>query len=263
MMKKCITSFLVIFVMAVGICIPASATEIDSKPLEDISAEVFSNPDADVEWVENRVYVNGVDITVNIEEEIERAKNHITDVEIDLDSVPGGIVFTKEAVTGEETACVMETYTTTREISLPDYGGDNKIYATTNVSVLASDKSDTSTETLYYVTATATIYWRDNLGIYNDFLGASGTWVAATDPSTGRKSTISNRKVKLRGIQFQSSTETKANDEPSINSFTIPASALDDGYWAYEIQTTATITSPSGDKDTLVCHASTGQIIIS
>lgn len=164
-MKK-LVNLLAIFSLIVSMGVSVSAAEND-LPME-------------------RTVVDGVDITIDIEEEISRAKMGITDIDI-----PAPV-----AISGDIDD--VQIYTTTRKIDQAK-SCNEQMYATTTVAVmpLSDEKSETNSENDYYVTAYGTLYWRDNLGTKNDFLGASGGWDCDTNPETKKKPTLSGRTVKL------------------------------------------------------------------
>ena len=203
--------------------------------------------------IEGKIYVDGVDITVDVEEEITRAIEGITDLQIPDSKSPIAVV------SGElDEQCLIETYTTTRMIQAPYnnayMAGENEpIYATTSVAVLSKDKSDSGSKNKNYVTAYATVYWRDNLGIGNEFLGASGGWDLDTDPSTGRKPSLSNRRVTLEAY-LDASNYVDDTFTPSGNTFEYSEDDFDYMGFILSVDTSVKINSDS----TLTLHVASG-----
>ncbi len=167
-MKKCL-SLIIVFALVMMTATTAFATE--------------NNPSS------QRIIVDGVDITIDIEEEIYRAKMGITDID------------TPVAFSVSSNSDDVQLYTTTRKLGHLK-NSDEEMYATTSVAVmpLANEKSDSDSHNLHYVTAYGTLYWRDNWGTDNDFLGASGGWDCDTNPETNKKPSLSGRRVKLSAI---------------------------------------------------------------
>lgn len=185
--------------------------------------------------IPERVCVNGVDVTVDIKEEISRAMKGISDLSCDP------IVIASCDVDEELT---VETYTTTRKIQMGltsdiDNSGTS-IYATTAVAVASQDKADTGSKYSNYVTAYATIYWTDNFGISNKFLGASGGWDVDVNPNTGVKPTLSNRTITL-GAYYQASTSAEKKFTTSSNTFNFSESDFDYYGWMLSVETSVKI----------------------
>ena len=196
-----------------------------------ISAMVCGASAADAPADDFRIIVDGYDITVDTEEEISRALLGITD----LESAPAEV-----SVTPMD-GCDVEVYTTTREIKLPEESSfsvmsdgepDSKIYATTSVAVLSAEKESSDQETKWNITTTATIYWRDNFGMLNDFLGASGEWIPHEDPDTWQYPTMTNRKVQLEA-DFDAGNRYRENFNMSSNSWRIRKSEFDCTAWVF------------------------------
>ena len=192
---------------------------------------------------------------IDIDVEIERALNGETDLEIDTTDLAQAVLEGEDGTVED-----VEVYVTTRVLpmQMSVSGGTN--YATTVVAALpATDKTDVSTGDKDYVTATVTLYWTDVLGTANKFRGVSGSWTVATNPSTGKKATLSNSKVALQG----SGPTARDYGEwyyiyPTSNSFEIKDSEYADGWWAYEAKSTVKINS----SNTLTVKVSSGQIVI-
>ena len=157
----------------------------------------------------------------------------------------------------------IDVQTKTEQIAGPvsrysDSNGASYYATTATVRALpATDKDDTSTRTEQYVTATITIFWKDVLGIKNEFMGVSGSWTVATDPETGKRATLSDREVRMRGNGVTSSSDGKIHRiYPTTNTFTIPDSDYEDGWWAYEAESLVKLNS----SYILKVSVSTGQI---
>ena len=185
--------------------------------------------------LEGRIIVDGVDITIDIEEEIYRAKNGITDVDM-----PSMMTISSDSDD-------LQLYTTTRKISTAKpLDNDAQLYATTSVAVMplaSEDKLDTDSINYFHVTAYGTVYWRDNLGINNDFLGASGGWDPDTNPDTGKLPVLSNRQIELRASQFEPKDIVK-NFTTTKNTFEISKSQFNyDKMWSYVLTTNVLIDS--------------------
>ncbi len=208
--------------------------------------------------IQTEILCDDVNIALNVEEEIERAMNGITDIKLPQDNEKDFVKAFIADEYGNKADVPVEIYTTTRKISslqnvsLED--GNSEIYATTAVAVLASkDKSDTNSKNKYHVTAYATIYWRDNFGTKNEFLSASGGWDPDVDPDTGRKPSLSNATVTLEG-------KTDARDQDnktfqySTTTFEIPSSSFNFKHTSYILRTSIDVNS----KDTLKLIVETG-----
>ncbi len=195
-------------------------------------------------------------LSIDIDKEIERALNGETDVMIDATDFAEAVL-EREDGTKEN----VKVYTTTRALPVPMsvYSGGT-VYATTAVAaLLATDKTDVSTGSKEYVTATITLYWTDVLGLYNEFRGVSGSWTVATNPDTGKKATLSERKVSLRGAGPTAKDEGDwYSISPSSDSFEIQDNEYEDGWWAYEAISKVKINS----KEVLSVSVSSGQIVI-
>ena len=183
--------------------------------------------------------VDGIDITVDIEEEIQRAISGITD----LESPPNEITINSPEGT------IVETYTTTREIKLPtstyssvskEYTTAPKIYATTSVALLSTEKTSSDINNKDYVTAYGTIYWRDNAGMFNDFIKASGGWKTDINPNTGKAPTLSKRSVTMRAYLDASNDKYKTFGISS-NSWTIYRSSFSYSAWIFHAKMSVTI----------------------
>ena len=137
-------------------------------------------------------------LSVDIDAEIARALNGEADIEFDASDLAEAVIERADGTVENATV-----YVTTRALPVPMSVNDDiagTVYATTPVVTTASsDKSDTNSKNDYYVTAYATIYWKDNLGPSNEFLGASGGWDCDINPNTGNVPTLSDRKVKMNG----------------------------------------------------------------
>ncbi len=198
--------------------------------------------------------VEGEYFSIDIDEEIERALNGETDIAIDATDFAEAVL-----VKSDGTKENVEVYTTTRSLIVPaSIGIDSTIYATTVVASLpATDKVADSSGTKEYVTATVTLFWTDVLGLANEFKGATGSWVIGTNPDTGKKASLSKRIVAVRGTGIGTKGDWY-HEYPTSNTFEIKDSAYDDGWWAYEVKSTVTITV-DGNASTLTVSASSGQ----
>lgn len=238
------TSKLAIALVLSLLCLPISA----------FAAEVET--EAHLSNVTDRVYLNGVDITVNPEEEISRAVAGITDSVLSAPTIDFSTSIQSFSEANELT--LVSKHTTTREIEVPNLvsslKSDEKIYATTNVAVLSNEKSETNSKTQNYVTAYLTLYWRDNVGMRNDFLGASGGWDVDKNPSTGKVATLSNRVVTLQWV-FDASNQGSKNFYPSSNTFNIPESSFDYSTLAFILTSTVKINGSSTLKLTVQTSA--------
>lgn len=190
-----------------------------------------------------KVYFNGTDITVNPEEEISRAIAGISDPVQNIPVIDISASFEELAATGDFT---VSKYVTTREIQMPTTfsvtNSGEKIYATTGVAVLSNEKTETDSKVQNYVTAYATLYWRDNMGLVNDFLGASGGWDVDRDPTTGKTATLSNRSVNLEWY-FDASNRGDKDFSFSTNTFNISESSFDYSAWKFAVHTSAKLST--------------------
>lgn len=168
-MKKRIIHVVMAFVMLFAMAVPASA----NNAIPDKECVPFS---------------------INVDEEIERALNGETDLELDADISAAAWLEDKDG-TPED----VEVFVTTREFSSARSVDDGiKRYATTVVA-RAKVKSEVNSRELDYVTGTVTLYWIDNPGIENELVSVSGSWNIATNPNTGAKATLSEKKVEIIG----------------------------------------------------------------
>lgn len=191
------------------------------------------------------IIVNGVDITVDPEEEISRAMAGISDLQM-ASVISSEAPATISSSNSSDPYNLHNTYTTVRKIETPrtcsasDSNGD--IYAKTTVVVLSADKSNSDSKNKDYVTAYATVYWRDNFGMQNDFLGASGGWDRDVDPATGSRPSLSNRKVSIEAYDDASHTETEYF-KPLSNTFEYSQSDFEKSAWKLILRTYVTIDS--------------------
>lgn len=177
---------------------------------------------------------------IDIDEEIDRAINGITDVE--SEDIIGRATATIKGKNGTENVPVpVDVYVTTRRITLDtpivcatdtQEIETNVMYATTGVAVLSSSKSVTDSKEKNYVTATVTLYWIDNLGVRNELESVSGGWVSAINPSTGTYPYLTNRSVYLYANQSTMSPIDKTITV-SGNNFYIDGSNMPSNYWTY------------------------------
>lgn len=180
--------------------------------------------------------------TVNIHEEIERALNGETDLEIDASDFVSAELINLDGTTED-----IDVFTTTRELSLPaSYAyNDKKAYATTVVARATKITEDhaENVNKQEFVTASMTLFWIDNFGIYNEFVALSGSWVVAPNPSTGKTATLSNRKVTLnaKGLQGLTDYEDTLTRYPTTNTFSIGDSEYPDGWLSYYADSWVTI----------------------
>lgn len=164
---------------------------------------------------------------VNINDEICRALNSETDLRI---ANTGEASIEKSDGSKE----LVKVYTTTRAIEMPmvmtvDDASNGQIYATTTVATfaLSNEKTDSNSVNDYYVTAYGTVYWRDNLGTVNEFLGASGGWRCDKDPNTDKIPKLSDAKVKMQGQGNARDYISKWFRNLSTTGFTIKESDFD------------------------------------
>lgn len=177
---------------------------------------------------------------IDIDEEIDRAINGITDVE--SEDIIGRATATIKGKNGTENVPVpVDVYVTTRRITLDtpivcatdtQEIETNVMYATTGVAVLSSSKSVTDSKEKNYVTATVTLYWIDNLGVRNELESVSGGWVSAINPSTGTYPYLTNRSVYLYANQATMGPTDKTITV-SGNNFYIDGSNMPSNYWTY------------------------------
>ena len=145
-----------------------------------------------------------------------------------------------------------------KELDIPatlSANNTGKVYATTAVATtaLSEDKSDSNLKNKYFVTAYGTIYWRDNVGPDNEFLGASGGWDRDRDPDTGFLPALSNAKVDMQG-QHGAGTYVHKLFYPTTYQFNIDKSQFN--YVKYSFWFDSTITVDG--SNTLSLHVSTG-----
>ena len=202
---------------------------------------------------------------IDIETEITRALNGETDLPANQAHCTVN-AFTVDQY-GNKQGVDVDVYVTTRKLTQANDASayavnrpESATYATTAVAVLSSkDKSDSNSTTMEYVTATMTIFWCDVLGINNEFMGLSGNWTIATNPSTGKKATLSQRAVTLRGVGITANSQgTVYRIRPNSNSFEILDREYEDGWWAYEARSEAKI----NNSEWLVLEVSTGMVTI-
>lgn len=193
-----------------------------------LSASAFA---AENSLPSKRIVVDGVDITIDIEEEIYRAKMGITDIDM-----PGVLSVLNDCND-------VQLYTTTRKLGNMK-SGNEQIYATTSVAImpLANEKSNTDSVNDYYVTAYGTLYWRDNFGPQNDFLGASGGWDCDVNPKTNKKPSLSGREVRLEASTSSRDGVSKTF-RYSSNTFEIDESDFDYTRLFFAMYTNVTIDS--------------------
>lgn len=205
-----------------------------------LSATAFATESA---MQTGQILVDGVDITIDIDEEISRAKKGITDID------------TPSMMVASSDCDDVQLYTTTRRIEHPKSNSGEQLYATTSVAVmpLANEKTDSNSVNANYVTAYGTIYWRDNFGPDNDFLGASGGWDADVNPDTNKKPALSKRSVKLEaGTDARDGVEKTFNF--SSNTFEIKESDFD--YTRLFLTMRTYVTIDSKNKLTLIVQSS-------
>lgn len=177
------------------------------------------------------VIINGVDITVDVEEEMQRAISGITD--LPTANTPEVMMLSMEEDNG------VDTYTTTRRIDVPNIDGE--VYATTTFAIWDSEeKVETGTKNSNYVTAYGTLYWIDHFGPENEFVKASGGWSVDVNPSTGKKATLSNRRIELYG-QNSVSDRIPKSFKITGNTFTIDRTMMLDKKQTYSLTTKVTI----------------------
>lgn len=192
-------------------------------------------------------------IYVNIDEEIERALKDETDLNL---NIPSEAILEK----ADGTDKLVQVYTTTREIATPntmttDSSEHGKVYATTAVAAvtMSEDKSDTDSVNDYYVTAYGTVYWRDNLGVNNEFLGASGGWDSDINPATNKKPTLSNKSATIHGQSYARDYVYK-QITPTGMTYSISKSSFNYKRWEFWLTSAVTVNG----KDKLNLKVSTG-----
>lgn len=177
--------------------------------------------------------------TVNIHEEIERALNGETDLEIDASDFASAELINLDGTTED-----VEIYVTTRELPMARSANNNEtMYATTVVARAESVKTEIGNNSYDFVTGTLTLYWVDVFGPFNKFEGLTGSWVAANNPNTGRPATLSGRTVNLKGSgtqDFTGSPELLTRNFSS-NTFSIEKGAISDGWLSYSAESLVTI----------------------
>lgn len=139
-----------------------------------------------------------VPFAINVDEEIERALNGETDLEVDD-------IITPSAWLEDEYGNVenVEVFVTTRELTMTTYAAGaaydgEKIYATTVVAS-TDEKSESNSNVRDYVTATVTLVWVDKVGWKNEIVSASGSWSIDKNPNTGKKATLDKKTVLING----------------------------------------------------------------
>jgi len=166
----------------------------------------------------NRVIYKGVDITVDVEEEIFRAMNGITDVE------------PLETYSLESDGASDNTYKTVRKIG--DIAGDGScVYATTTV------KTSERIDNMDYVTAHGVIYWVDNLGPSNNLVAVSGGWDVDQRPD-GSYPRLSRRYLTVSGGSTATNSKYHKrrldSDRYSVRIEDMPELSAND-FWAYTL----------------------------
>lgn len=203
-----------------------------------LSVSALATSPSDVN-THQKVYFNGTDITVNPEEEISRAIAGISDPVQNAPVIDISASFEELAATGDFT---VSKYVTTREIQIPVINSREKIYATTGVAVLSNEKTETDSKVQNYVTAYATLYWQDNPGIVNNFLGASGGWDVDRDPTTGKTATLSNRTVNLEWY-YDASHRGDKDFFFSTNTFNISKSSFNFSAFSFAVNTSVKLST--------------------
>lgn len=97
----------------------------------------------------------------------------------------------------------------------------------------------------YYVTAYGTVYWRDNLGVNNEFLGASGGWDSDINPATNKKPTLSNKSATIHGQSYARDYVYK-QITPTGMTYSISKSSFN--YKRWEFWLTSAVTVNGKDK---------------
>lgn len=220
-MKRKNSALSIILALVVALTFPVSSFAYEAN--EDTLADIESG------------------MLIDLNEEINRALDGITDLETTefaasvAASIPVDVYVTTRALTSSQTRSVYSAF--------GSEDNQSNVYATTSVAVLSSDDNEkevTDSEAKKYVTATITIYWRDNAGLCNDFLGASGGWTIAKNPTTNTYPYLADRGVYLRATQ---ATQSSFGESYAISNdtFYIDADKMPVGYWSYSITSTVTI----------------------
>lgn len=177
---------------------------------------------------------------INIDEEIERALNGDTDLEIDADSIASAWLEDEDGNKQD-----VEFLVTTRELpTTKAINGGKKFYATTVVAG-AKVKPETNSDELNGVTGTVTLYWIDNLGVGNELVSVNGSWKIVKDPNTGIIATLSKKHVVIFGKYALGGEQQEYTQNISDNSYSFNIEATKDiilpGYTLYSATSYATL----------------------
>jgi len=180
---------------------------------------------------------------ININHEIERALNGITDV--DSEEIMAKAVAFAACKDGTKNMLPVDVYVTTRKIAeiparkctldVQEEAKANTVYATTAVAVVSSNKSVTDSKEKSHVTATITLYWTDNFGIYNELESVTGGWKVAFNPSTKEYPYLTNRSVYLYANQIDVGPRDKRISVFS-NEFEISGDVMPSRYISYSAE---------------------------
>lgn len=200
--------------------------------------------------------------TLDIDEEIDRALNGVTDVTIPADMQGVASAYVAD-VDGNKLDVPVDVYVTTRKLETPKSGlekagvdvQEEVVYATTAVAVMATDKMDTSTGRKANVRGSLSILWTDVFGVQNNFRGLSGGWTI----DSGTTATLSNRMFSLKG------TGPTAAEGPVLkfqgfieDTFNLGPGSYENGWTSYLGHSEVLV----GGAGWLVLNVSTGQISI-
>ncbi len=198
---------------------------------------------------------------VDVDAEIERALNGETDLEIDASDLVSAWL-----VNADGTTETVDVLLTTRELPAltRDADSEEKLYATTAVVLLSTDKSTPKTGRVGNVKCTVTILWTDVLGIRNGFRGANIMWTV--EENNGKITTLSNLHATVRGQTFQENGEYKTfsftapagSAKRYTKTYSIPGSSYEDGWLVYRVWSYGTINS----TQSLNINVATGDISI-
>ena len=153
---------------------------------------------------------------ININEEISKAFNGETDLDIDMSE------YFNVSFGGNEVEESDIYFTTTKLMDNKNETDTNLgMYATT---ILAESKTshDSKVNSTYHVTAWLTIYWTDNLGPGNQLDSVSGGWSV----ESGYSVSFSERTLKTRGWNDASHYSRWVTNNPTSNTFSYGVNSL-------------------------------------
>ena len=182
------------------------------------SGHIANNDNRDIEvteTIENSA-ISDLKYEVNIDDEINKAINGKTDLNIDMAKY-----FSISCSDSDTTET--NIYSTTSKLINNDYelNGSFERYATT---VLAQRRyaHDSDVRTSYNVTVWITIYWIDEFGPSNYLESVEGGWSV----SPGNSVSFSNRELRTRGWDDASHYSAWVTNSPTSNSYTYGVGSL-------------------------------------